>query len=218
MVTPALFGHPFSSYTWKAKIAFYASGVPFDFRMIDPDHPNNAAIVAAASPMGKFPLLIEGDKHVFEATAIIEHLAATRPEARALIPPDAEAAVTVRMLDRVFDNYVMHPMQEIVAAHLRSPGSPDAAVVGRMREALEKPYAWLDRWLESYAPAHPITLIECSAAPSLFYADWVHEIPVELEHLRRWRAHLLALPAVARCVDEARPYREYFPLGAPERD
>jgi glutathione S-transferase len=32
------------------------------------------------------------------------------------------------------------------------------------------------------------------------------------------RAELLALPAVSRCVEDARPYRAYFPYGAPDRD
>ena len=32
------------------------------------------------------------------------------------------------------------------------------------------------------------------------------------------RARLLARPSVARVVDEARPYRPFFPLGAPDRD
>ena len=32
------------------------------------------------------------------------------------------------------------------------------------------------------------------------------------------RARLLARPSVARAVDEARPYRTLFPLGAPDRD
>ena len=36
-----LFGHPFSSYTWKAKIAFYEKDIPFEFRMLDPEHPEN---------------------------------------------------------------------------------------------------------------------------------------------------------------------------------
>ena len=31
-------------------------------------------------------------------------------------------------------------------------------------------------------------------------------------------AHLLALPAVTNCVEEARPYRHLFPPGAPDRD
>ena len=38
--------------------------------------------------------------------------------------------------------------------------------------------------------------------------------PLELAMVER----LLAHPSVARCVEEARPYRPYFPLGAPDRD
>ena len=214
----ALYGHPFSSYTWTALIAFYAGEVAFEFRMLGPDHPENGAVVVAATPTGKFPLLVDGETQVFETTSIIEYLALTRPEARFLLPDEPLAVARTRMLDRVFDNYVMHPMQEIVAAHIRSPGSPDPVTVGRMRDTLDKAYPWLDRWLENYQPEHPVTLIECAAAPSLFYADWVYPIPMACDRLRQWRAHLLALPAVARCVEEARPYRHLFPPGAPDRD
>ena len=38
------------------------------------------------------------------------------------------------------------------------------------------------------------------------------------QDLRALRAELLALPPVVRCVDDARPYRPYFPYGAPDRD
>lgn len=31
-------------------------------------------------------------------------------------------------------------------------------------------------------------------------------------------AELNALPPVSRCIEEARPYRPFFPLGAPDRD
>lgn len=48
----ALYGHPFSSYTWKAQIALYANGTPFTFHTPDGDRPEAAAIVAAASPLG----------------------------------------------------------------------------------------------------------------------------------------------------------------------
>jgi glutathione S-transferase len=33
-----------------------------------------------------------------------------------------------------------------------------------------------------------------------------------------YRKRLLARPSFARAVDEARPYRHFFPLGAPDRD
>lgn len=214
----ALYGHPFSSYTWKAQIALNANDTPHEFRMLDADHPDHGAFVAAVSPLGKFPVLADGDKVVFEATAIIEHLLLNHPGPAPLIPADPVRAVQVRMLDRVFDNYVMHPMQEIVGAHIRSPGMPDPGTEGRARDMLERAYRWIDRWLADYPAGSAISLIECAAAPSLFYADWCYPIPMDLDRLRQWRAHLLGLPAVAACVEAARPYRPYFPLGAPDRD
>ena len=36
-----LFGHPFSSYTWKVLIALWTDETPFMFRMLGPDHPGN---------------------------------------------------------------------------------------------------------------------------------------------------------------------------------
>lgn len=214
----ALYGHPFSSYTWKAQIALYANGTAFEQRVVDPDHPEHGRFVAAASPLGKFPVLVDGGRTVFEASAIIEYLALHHPGPEPLLPADPDAAVTTRMLDRVFDNYVMAPVQAIVSEHIRSPGMPDPVTEGRARGQLEQAYRWIDGWLADYPRSAAITLVECASAPSLFYADWVYPIPMELDRLRQWRAHLLALPPVARCIDEARPYRGFFPLGAPDRD
>ncbi|MET0179521.1 MAG: glutathione S-transferase family protein, partial [Novosphingobium sp.] len=91
-------------------------------------------------------------------------------------------------------------------------------LIARSRETLDKAYLWLDGWLGKRGESDAIGLVECAAAPSLFYADWVNPIPLRLDRLRQWRARLLALPPVARCVDEARPYRHFFPPGAPDRD
>ena len=214
----ALYGHPFSSYTWKALIALYASGIPFDFRNVDETHPENAVVVAATGPLGKFPVLAENGRRVFEATAIIEYLVAHHPAAASLLPSDPKAAVVTRMMDRVFDNYVMGPMQEVVAAYIRRPDSPEPDVLARSRDQLDRSYAWLDKWLDGHPYGESVSLVECAAAPALFYADWVHPIPSSFTRLLRFRAHLLALPAMARCVDDARPFRSYFPLGAPDRD
>lgn len=214
----ALYGHPFSSYTWKALIALYASGLDFDFRVLGPDHPEHAAVVQSAGPLGKFPVLEDGGALIFEATAIIEHLALHHASARPLIPTDAAAALPVRLLDRVFDNYVMASMQDVVNEYLRDAAEPDTARVAEARARLGRAYAWLENWLASYAADDAVTLIECAAAPSLFYADWVHPIPEDHPRLKAWRAHLLALPPVSRCVEDARPWRAFFPLGAPDRD
>ncbi len=214
-----LFGHPFSSYTWKALIPLYANALPFTFRMLDPDHPENQAVVQQRTPAGKFPVLLDGGTLVFEATAIIEYLAATRPECRSLLPADPAAAAHMRMLDRVFDNYVMGNLFRVVQAHLVAPAAPDQTEIAAARQALGRAYRWLETWLQAEGEPPSVTLVTCAAAPSLFYADWVLPIAAEdCPRLAAWRAVLLALPSVARCVDDARPYRKLFPPGAPNPD
>ncbi len=213
-----LYGHLFSSYTWKALIALYANGTAFEFRSVGEGHPDHDVLVAAASPQGKFPLLVDGSQTVFEASSIIEYLQLHHPGPAPLLPADPAAAAQLRMIDRVFDNYVMGIMQESVDEAIRSEGKADPALLAAVAGRLDRSYAWINHWLASYPVTQDVTLIECAAAPSLFYADWVHPIPREFARLRSWRAHLLALSAVARCVEDARPYRHYFPLGAPDLD
>jgi len=219
-VTLQLFGHPFSSYTQKALIALWENETPFTFRMLDPEHPENGAELARHSPMGKFPLLLDSETAVFEATCVIEHLAAFHPGPAALIPGDPATAVRVRMLDRVFDNYVMENMQVPVFDALRPAEHRDPYGVERARANLDRIYAWLDGEMagRDWAVGDAFTMADCAAAPSLFYADWVHPIDVRFATLKAYRARLLARPSVARAVDGGRPYRSYFPLGAPDRD
>lgn len=213
-----LYGHPFSSYTWKAQIALHAIGADYDFRVVDGDHPDHAAFVQQAHPAGKFPVLRDGERTVIEATAIVEYLAANHPEGASLIPPQPAAAVPVRMIDRVFDNYVMANMQRVVNAYIADANDPDAEEVTGGKGALLRSYSWLENWLSNHQlPAH-ISLVSCAAAPALFYADWVEPIPQDCPRLAALRAELLAHPAVSRCVEAARPYRGFFPPGAPDRD
>ncbi len=214
----ALYGHLFSSYTWKALIALYANGTEFEFRPLDQEHPDNGTFVAAVSPQGLFPVLVDGDTTMSEATSIIEYLHLNHRGPAPLLPDDPAAAIRTRMVDRMFDNYVMGIMQQSVLEAIRTRGNPDPEVLAMVAAKLERSYAWLDNWLADYPLTGEITLIECAAAPSLFYADWVHQIPEQYSRLRAYRAHLLALPPVKRCVDDARQFRHYFPLGAPDRD
>jgi glutathione S-transferase len=124
------------------------------------------------------------------------------------------------MMDRIFDNYVMTPMQKIVGDSLRPEADRDAFGVAEAGRALDTVYGWLDSLMaaRTWATGDEFDMADCAAAPSLFFADWAHEIDAKFEHLRAYRARLLARPSVARAVDGARPYRAFFPLGAPDRD
>ncbi len=212
-----LYGHPFSSYCQKALIALYENGHDFEFREIGTD-PEATAEFARLWPIGRFPILVDGDATVMEATSIIEHLQARHPGAVRLIP-DGAAAVEVRMLDRLFDNYVMTPLQKIVGDALRPEGAKDPHGVAEARALLDKSYAWLDARMAGREWASDgFSLADCAAGPALFYADWAHPIPDEHATLKAYRARLNARPSFARAIDEARYFRPYFPLGAPDRD
>ena len=226
-MTLALHGHLFSSYTWKALIALYANKTPFDFRAIDPSVPKYESFTGKAHPSGQFPVLVDGAAVVVETSAIIEHLAVHHPGPAPLIPADPAEAVVARMIDRVFDQYVMGNMQRVIAAYFvdkDDPGEgglrdePFAPEIEAGKAGLRRAYAWLERWLAANALPPHVSLVTCAAAPSLFYADWVEPIPADCPRLAALRTELLALPEVARCVDDARPYRAFFPYGAPDRD
>lgn len=212
-----LYAHPFSSYSQKALIALYENATPFEYRSLQDEQAN--AELASLWPLKRFPVLVDQGRTILEATTIIEHLDVHHAN-RVRFIPAGDAGIEVRMLDRVFDNYVMTPMQKIVLNQLRPEADRDPYGVTEARGLLERIYAWLDERLEgrAWAVGHAFTLADCAAAPSLFYADWAHEIPRSRANLRAYRARLLNHPSVVRAVDEARPYRSYFPLGAPDRD
>jgi glutathione S-transferase len=217
-VSLEFFGHPFSSYTQKALIALYADGTEFEYRRV-PDNEENYAELKRIWPLGKFPVLLDDGQMVVESTPIIEHLQACHSGPNRWIP-DEEEGRRVRFLDRFFDLHVMTPMQRIVAEHFRPQGSEDPFGVEQARAALNTAYDWLESVLPGsrWGAGDDFTLVDCAAAPSLFYADWVEEIGDQRPELSAYRARLLAHPVVARVVDEARPYRELFPPGAPDRD
>ncbi|WP_321895500.1 glutathione S-transferase family protein [Paraburkholderia heleia] len=216
----ALYGHPFSSYTQKVLIALYENDTPFEFRGIGPDSPEHTAQWLQRWPLRKFPVLVDGERNVAETSIIIEYLQLAHPGPVRLLPADPMAALDVRFLDRFFDLHVMTPVQRAVEGALT--GDPARRDEGRVfaQEKLELAYAWLEGHLagRTWAAGEDYTMADCAASSSLFYADWTHRIAPAYPVLRAYRERLLARPSYARAVNEARPYRPLFPLGAPDRD
>lgn len=215
---PILYAHPFSSYCQKVLVALYEHGTPFEYRRLDEGE--HMAELAALWPMKRFPVLVDDGRTILEATTIIEYLQAAYPGPEPLVPLDPMQAVEVRMLDRFFDHYISTPQQKFVFDALRPEGTRDAYGVAEARAMLDTAYAWLDRHMagRTWAAGGHFSLADCAAAPFLFYADWTHRIPPTHANVRAYRARLLARPSFARAVEEARPFRSFFPLGAPDRD
>lgn len=220
-MTLQLYAHPFSSYCQKVLVALYENDTPFALRLLDgPDGEATMRELEALWPLKRFPVLRDGARTVFEATSIIDYLDVHHRGPVRLLPADADAALEVRMLDRFFDNYVSTPQQKLVFDAMRAGEARDPAGVADARAMLERAYAWLDQRMagRAWACGKAFSLADCGAAPFLFYADWSHRIDVSFANVIAYRQRLLARPSFARAVDEARPYRGYFPLGAPDRD
>jgi len=213
-----LYSHPFSSYCQKVLTALWENDVAFTYRNLEDAGAGDE--LKALWPLGRFPVLVDAGRTVIESSVIIEHLDVKHRGPVRLIPDDPDAALEVRFMDRFFDNYVMTAMQKPVAEALRTEGARKELAMVEAREALDAAYAWLEQRLDgrTWAAGESFTMADCAAAPSLFYADWVHQIGDAFPRLRAYRTRLLARPSFARAVEEARPYRAYFPLGAPDRD
>lgn len=163
---------------------------------------------------------MDGEHNIVETSIIIEYLQHVHPGLVRLIPESPMAALEVRFLDRFFDLHVMSPVQHAVNGALTGDQVKRREALSFATEKLDLAYAWLEKKLADkvWAAGTDFSMADCAAAPSLFYSDWIHPISDTFPVLRAYRARLLARPAFSRAVEEARPYRHLFPLGAPQRD
>jgi glutathione S-transferase len=219
-MTLTLYFHPFSSFCQKVLIALYEHDIPFVPRIVDLSDAAERAMLEALSPIGKFPVLRDeaAGRTVAEASVIVEYLDRLG-EAPPLIPAGREDALDVRYWDRVFDLYVMAPMQRIVADTFRPDGTHDSFGVEEAKATLERSYRIVDDALAQHGGdwicGDAFTLADCAAAPALFYANTIVPFSAHRQ-LAAYYRRLLARPSFARAVDEARPYRHLFPLAWPE--
>ena len=210
--------HPLSSYCWKVLIALYEAGTPFEPVMVNLGDPAEREAHLKLSPFGKIPALRDTARgaEVFETSVIIEYLDLHYPGAARLIPEDPGRALEVRLWDRIFDQYVMNAFQPIINDRLRPEGQRDPLQVEMAFANLRHAYAVLEQRLagRTWAAGEAFSLADCAAAPSLFYAALAAPLdgfPVTAAYRQR----LLERPSVARAIDEARPFFQYFP-GTPE--
>jgi glutathione S-transferase len=208
-----LHAHPLSSYCWKVLIALYENATEFAFHQLEPGDESAAAAFRELWPIGKMPVLVDDGRAIVESSLIIEYLGLHHPGPVRMIPEDAEAALEVRLLDRIFDQYVMTPMQKIVFDRIRAPDARDPAGVADARRLIDTSYCWLEERIakSGWAAGEDFTLADCAAAPSLHYADKVQPMADRFPRLAALLERLRARPSFARVLEEAEPYRHLFP-------
>ena len=202
--------HPLSSYCHKVLIGLYERGTPFEARVLDLSQ--TAEEFAALWPTAKIPLLVDGKRVVPETSIQLEYLDAHYP-GPPMLPTDAEARLEARLWDRLLDQYVMTPMQKIVADRMRAGDEKDPRGVENARDMLQMAYGLIEGHMagRNWAAGADFSLADCAAAPALFYAGIVEPWGEERCELGAYFERLVARPSVARTLSEARPFFEYFP-------
>jgi glutathione S-transferase len=206
--------HPLSSYCHKLLIALDVLQVEVDKRVLNLGDAAERSAFLALWPTGKMPLLVDQGRAVPETSIIIEHLQHHHAQGgRTLIPQDPAAALEVRLWDRLFDLYVMTPMQALTTDLLRPEAERDACGVAQVRNSLSSAYTWIDRHLQgrTWAAGAAFSMADCAAAPALFYA--VTYVPLGPQHqcLAAYFDRLMDHPPVVRTIDQARPFFKFYP-------
>ena len=214
MNTLTLHYHPLSSYCQKVLIALDAMGIDADKHLLNLGDPAERAAFLALWPTGKMPLLVDNGQPVAESSIIIEHLQRHHASTgQVLIPMHPDAALQVRLWDRLFDQYVMTPMQALTADLLRPENNRDVLGADQARANLASAYAWINRHLEgrTWVASEEFSLADCAAAPALFYAITYVPIAPQHGHLLAYLDRLMDHAPVIRTVDAARPYFKFYP-------
>ena len=210
-----LYFHPFSSFCQKVLTALYENDTPFEPHVVDLADERSRTEFKRIWPIGKFPVLRDEARGetIPDSTIIIEYLAQHYPGATELVPRDASLALETRMRDRFYDLDVNVPMQKIVTDRLRPAGKSDPYGVEQAKAALETAYGLIDAEMatKTLAIGDTFTMADCAAAPAMYYANLVMPFGDTHKHAAAYFGRLMERPSFARAVDEAKPYRKFFP-------
>ncbi|MGQ0835653.1 MAG: glutathione S-transferase family protein, partial [Gammaproteobacteria bacterium] len=206
--------HPLASFCHKVLIALYENETPFASHIVDLADRDASAAFLDLWPVGKIPVLQDGDRAIPETSIIIEYLDQHYAGAHPLLPDEPDERLEARLWDRFFDFYVQVPMQKVVTDRLRSDDEHDTRGVADARSNLSTAYDMIERRLadRTWAVGESFTLADCAAAPALFYAAIVAPFPKTHAHLAAYFERLVNRPSVKRVIDEARPYLHLFPF------
>jgi glutathione S-transferase len=215
-VALTLYMHPLAAYCWKALIALYENETAFTPHIVNLGDPNAKAEFVALWPTAKIPLLQDttSARIVPETSIIIEYLDHRYPGSRPLLPIEADVRLEARLWDRIFDIYVMTPMQDIVANRLRPENEREPWRVREAESTLRMAYDMIETHVSrrTWAAGEAFSIADCAAAPALFYASIVVPFAASQLHLVKYFERLLERPSIARTIEEARPYFQYFPF------
>ena len=210
-----LYYHPLSSFCWKVLIALHENDTPFKPVSVNLGDPDERAALLKLWPVGKFPVLRDDarDQTVPESSIIIDYLDRFYPGGIRFTPADGDTIWQTRLKDRFYDLYVHLPTQAIVGNRLRPANAKDPHGVEEAKARLRTSFDMIEAEMagRTWAMGESFTIADCAASPSLYYANKVLPFRDTHRHVAAYFDRLMARPAFARVLEEAKPYAHLFP-------
>ncbi len=199
-----LYYHPVSTFSQRVRIALIEKEIPVERVEVDLfAKAQHRPEYLAKNPYGRVPAIEEDGLVLYESTAILEYLEATRL-ARPLLPADERQRAMVRMHVRICDLELAEPGRTIL---LPKRFLPEAMWrLDRMTEArarIQKHFTILEEQLggREFLVGNQLSLADVCYAPFL---QFVPLMEVALgPQTAAWAAGILARPS----VQETRPAR-----------
>lgn len=200
------FSYP-SPYCQKVLIALYEKKIAFVGKLVNLMDPADRAEYQAIYPLGKVPMLTTDDNKVVpESSIIIEYLDQLQPSPR-LVPMDAEHARSVRLWDRLADQYLCAPVMQMLLESRKPESEQNAADIQRWSRTLGTMYRMIDDQLARtpYLAGMEFSMADCAALPALYYSSQFASLK-GFPRLSSYFESLMLRASVMRVVDDAAPY------------
>jgi glutathione S-transferase len=195
-----LYGFPASPNTWKVRALAAHLGIPLDIEFVDlTKGASRTPAFLAINPTGRTPALVDGDFKLWESDAILQYIAAQKPNS--LWPDDARARADImRWQSWQLAHWSKEGCEPLLFQRLvkkiMNLGPPDEAVVAKGLECFNKEALVLDGHLakQPYLVGKGITIADFSVAAPLFYAQQCDMPLAPYARVREWFGRVSALP------------------------
>jgi glutathione S-transferase len=193
MATPplTLVSHHLCPYVQRAAISLSEKAAPFERIYVDLAHKPDWFL--AISPLGKTPVLIVGDRAIFESAVILEYLEETQP--KPLHPADPLTRAEHRAWIE-FGSAVLNDIWGFYAA-------PDAAAFEAKAKALTAKFMQIERRRGDgpYFDGEHFSLVDAVFGPVFRYFDVFDSIGdfgvlAEKQKVSAWRKALAVRPSI----------------------
>jgi glutathione S-transferase len=191
-----LYYHPLSTYSRRVRIAFAEKQIPHELVVVDmAARRHREQPYLSLNPYGRVPTLEEDGFVLFESTAILNYLEATRPTPP-FLPADAHGRALVDMHMKLCDLQLTRHTGTIIFPKRFLPKEKwNTGAMAEAKTEIEKHFAILSLHLggRTYLVAEQFTLADICYIPFLEFLPLMEITPPTA--IAAWSERLLARPS-----------------------